>query len=267
MWIQTSAPESLPDVPQQTSSFWAADLLAFIHPQAPAFWLLAGLATLPFLPWLERRSPSGWRSWIRSAHHLLIPYAGLLLGGLSPRLMGLNELDWATSLGFGLLFIFVVGVLLVAARITLEAGHPPHRRPSIHPGRATPLAGEVAGEGGWRRLGRLLLDSGYEEFYRVFLRGGLWELLVRWPTPVQLPGYWAIWLATLLVLPEILWRRWSASQKLLDGVILLTTSILFFYTRNFWLCWILHGAIRLIFAPLAAEPVEGGSKPTRQRTA
>lgn len=267
MWILTSVPESLPGVPQQTSSFWAADLLAFIQPQASAFWLLAALATLPFLPWLERRSPPGWRGWIRPAHHLLIPYAGLLLGGLSPRLMGLSELDWATSLGFGLLFIFVVGVLLVAARITLEAGHPSDGRQPSRSGRPTPLEDAAAGQGEWHRLGRPFLDSGYEEFYRVFLRGGLWELLLRWPTPVQLPGYWAIWLAALLVLPEILWRRWSASQKLLDGVILLTTSILFFYTRNFWLCWILHGAIRLIFAPLAAEPVEGGHEPTRRRTA
>jgi hypothetical protein len=38
-------------------------------------------------------------------------------------------------------------------------------------------------------------------------------------------------------------------------VALTTTSILFFYTRNFWLCWILHVTVQLIATPPALLPL------------
>ncbi len=55
---------------------------------------------------------------------VLIPYLGLLVGGLSPRLMGISNLDWLPSIGLGLGFIFVVLVLLLLVRAATERESP-----------------------------------------------------------------------------------------------------------------------------------------------
>jgi hypothetical protein len=43
--------------------------------------------------------------------------------------------------------------------------------------------------------------------------------------------------------------------SLIQLVALMTTSILFLYTRNFWLCWIMHVAVQLLTAPPAILPL------------
>jgi len=80
----------------------------------------------------------------------------------------------------------------------------------------------------------------------VFLRGAVWELLLALPSPPESPGYWAVWLASLLALPELVIQHRHTSQRIIAGVLLVTTAILFFYTRNFFLCWLLHASVRLL---------------------
>ncbi len=226
-------------------SQWWIDQFS-IH--APGLWLLLSLTiTLAFSVWFEQTRPA-WaqRAWV--AHRLLIPYLGLLLGGLSPRLMGLTNFDWSVSLSLGAGLIFVVVALLIAVRATVELPSPhqsrtqesaPLRRAGAeHARRFRPST--------WRRVLLVIAASGVEQFHWAFLRGGIWEMILTLPEPPALPAYWAIWLAAALVVLESALLRPALLQWLLLLTILVTTSILFFYTHNFWLCWALHSAAALI---------------------
>jgi hypothetical protein len=95
----------------------------------------------------------------------------------------------------------------------------------------------------------VLLWSGAGEFHWVFLRGALWEIFLSLPEPLELPGYWAIWSAALIAAVELFASRPGFVQGLVQMTTLITTSVLFFYTRNFWLCWALHAAVQLIGSP------------------
>jgi hypothetical protein len=188
--------------------------------------------------------PVRWRQPVWLAHWLLVPYLGLLVGGLSPRLMGLTRIDWPASLGLGLGLMVGVVVLLVLVRAVVDLSEQPAPLPESPP---TPVSG-------WRIFSDTLLWSGGAEFHWAFLRGAFWEILLSLPTPLALPAYWAIWCAALLAAVEILAARPGFVTGLLHLVTLVTTSILFFYTRNFWLCWALHTAVQLIGSPDAHLP-------------
>jgi hypothetical protein len=155
------------------------------------------------------------------------------LGGLSPRLLGLSNIDWFISLGLGLGLLFVMLLLLMLVRATTSI-----------PTRANPLASiEVTT---WFYQ---LVQQGAEEFHWCFLRGALWELIQTAPTPPALPGYWAVWLAALLAAPEALFWSRGTAQRLLTLIVLIGTTVLFFYTHNFWLCWLLHASAWFIVNP------------------
>ena len=51
---------------------------------------------------------------VRVVRWVQLPYIGLILGGLSPRLMGLTEIDWASGLRVGVLLLTGLLTLLVA---------------------------------------------------------------------------------------------------------------------------------------------------------
>ena len=80
-------------------------------------------------------------------------------------------------------------------------------------------------------------------------------MLSTLPEPPELVGYWAIWIAAGIILLELLMLRPGFFPLLIQLVALTTTSILFFYTRNFWLCWVLHVAVQLLTAPPALLPL------------
>ncbi len=61
-------------------------------------------------------------------------------------------------------------------------------------------------------------------------------------------AYWSIWIAALLALPFSLLHQPTAYHRLVKAAILVMTSILFFYTRNFWLCWAVHAIAWLLLA-------------------
>ncbi len=205
----------------------------------PASWLLINLAlTMGLLLAHDWIAHSYRRPMIR-VRNILLPYLALLTGGISPRLMGLTGIDWLVSFGFGVGLITAILGLLVLVRSTIDL----------------PDQFSVAEQA--ERHGRTattvslapFVNAGIDQFYWSFLRGALWEtfqLVPTWSTP---SGYWAIWLAALVAIPEILRFQPSLPARLLKLLILLLTTILFIYTQNFWLCWLLHALILLLMFP------------------
>lgn len=228
------------------STSWLSDQFS---PYAPGFWLLVGFLVTALLISSQEYLPRRWRGLIWFALWLLVPYLGLLMGGLSPRLLGLAGHDWLAGLGLGLGLIFAVVILLTLARAVTDLG--------------APVTSDMTSDGdhaqhvrlGWHTISSTLLWCGIEQFHWVFLRGGIWETLQTLPNPPELAGYWAIWCAALVILLELLLLRPGFYPLLIQLVALTTTSILFFYTRNFWLCWVLHVAVQLLTTPPALLPL------------
>ena len=211
-----------------------------LSPLRPGFWLmlsfgLSGLALMAarFLP-----EKVVWR--LRVGRWLLTPYLGLLVGGLSPRLLGLSDLDWVAGLELGVGLIFAIWLLLALVRTSLYREATPSDTPLPA---ARPLFARVV----W---------AGAQELHWVFLRGAVWEMLLALPTPPTVPAYWAIWLASALALPGIFVQYRHISQRFSAGMLLITTAILFFYTRNFFLCWLLHASVELLLSTsqIPAQP-------------
>ncbi len=225
--------------------------IAQLSPHAPGFWLLLSLLATLALSATLKRTPRSWVQWLWLGHWLLIPYFGQLFGGLSPRLMGLAYFDWSASLSLGAGLIFAVVALLVTVRMTVDLPSP-HQSPTEESAPITRSGAEHpldAHRPAWQAVLMLIATAGAEQFHWSFLRGGLWEVLLTLPDPPELPAYWAIWIAALVVILTSALRRPAVLQWLLLLATLITTSILFFYTHNFWLCWILHSATVLILAP------------------
>ena len=217
---------------------------AFLSFHEPGFWLVVGLlcgiallAAWPFVPQTRR-------SWLLLAYWLLVPYLALISGGVSPRLMGLYHLDWPNSLRLGVGIVFVLLVAVAVARIGLSVDQ--RRQGADVPGAELSARSER-----WAKWLAAIGLCGAEEFFWSFLRGALWEIALSFPETVKLPAYWAVWLAALLALPFVLVFQPSAPARLIKIAILVATSILFFYTRNFWLCWFLHATMWLALAPLS----------------
>ncbi len=223
-----------------------------LSPLRAGFWLvlsflLAGVTTgvtRLIAPELERIA--------RLVRWVQLPYIGLILGGLSPRLMGLTELDWAVGFSIGVVLLFAMLILLALMRIWL------HTDQELPPSRATrtgtPHSGAPIQSAS---SGLLLFESSAQEFHWCFLRGAVWDLLLSLPSAPESPQYWAVWIGAALALPGISIQRKPISDRLSTALILMTTSSLFLYTRNFWLCWLLHLCIRIILQ---------WRQPTRQRT-
>ncbi len=236
---------------------------AQFSPYAPGFWLLVSILCTALLISAQPYIAARWRGTVWFAHWLLIPYLGLLMGGLSPRLLGLAGHDWLAGLGLGLGLIFAVVILLMLARAITDLGAPDATRIASTPAHhdeqppvthASPPP-RAALRLGWHTVSSTLLWCGIEEFHWVFLRGAIWEMLETAPNPPQLVGYWAIWCAAGVIFLELLLLRHRFYPLLIQLVAQMTTSILFFYTRNFWLCWVLHVAVHLLTAPPSVLPL------------
>lgn len=210
-----------------------------LTPQAPGFWLILSLVTLPLVLIVAARLSRRHQRWLYAARWVLIPYFGLMAGGLSPRLMGLSKINWATTLNLGIALLFGLMLLAIGVRIFISVNS---RSTGEEDGRAL---GEP--RSGWADMGLMILMSGAEEFHWSFIRGAIWELLLFWPQPLDgLPGYRAIWIATLITLPEIWMQPLAAPQRLVKSALLVMTAIVFFYTRNFWLAWLVHAIAWLV---------------------
>lgn len=225
--------------------------LALLSLQAPGIWLLLSLITGLLIMFFKRPRNPSQRQLLQMGLWVLIPYLGLLIGGLSPRLMGISNLDWLPSIGLGLGFIFVVLLLLLLVRAATERESPALKVDVAQASRSISRhsAEEKLDSSSVQHLFYQFLQHGAQEFHWCFLRGALWEFIYRSPTPPSLIAYWAIWIAALLAIPEISFGRPNAAQRLFGIVVLIATSILFFYTRNFWLCWLLHTTAWFIVDP------------------
>lgn len=197
--------------------------------------LLSGTATLVtrlYAPELERL--------VRVVRWVQIPYFGLILGGISPRLMGLSVIGWDSRNIVGVVVLSGLLVLLVLIRIGLHT--------------------ENSQSGAFTLTGRSwspsLIESCAQEFHWCFLRGAVWDFLLSFMSASLSPHYWAVWIGAAISLPGIYIQPLPLSDRLLTTVVLLTTSSLFLITQSFWLCCLLHLGIRVILL---------WSKPSRQR--
>lgn len=202
-----------------------------VSPVSASLWLalsfllavVSTLAAKTVAPGLERP--------VRIARWVLVPYLGLLLGGLSPRAFGLSDLDWAAGLKEGVVILAGLVALLALIRLGIEGQR---REPALHPRRSV------------RALPFQAVENAAREFHWCFLRGAAWEILLAMPFSAGATTYWAVWLAAALALPGIFFHPGPHSDKLISTLILGSTAGLFFLTRNFWLCLLLHLCLRAI---------------------
>jgi hypothetical protein len=203
--------------------------LVFFTPAEPGFWVLILL--------FDRHLAISVRplAWVPVS--LLLPYLAFISGALSPRLTGMQQIDWMVTVQTGL--PMTVGLLLLAGLVRLFLANTQTARPA--PG------AQPAG----LTFGALLTGfagAGLSEFFLCFLRGALWEILLRWPQEVSTPGYWALWAAAPLALPWLLLRTKEPQERFVLAGILIATTALFFLTRNFWLCWLAHALLAGLLA-------------------
>jgi hypothetical protein len=150
--------------------------------------------------------------------------------------MGISGINWFASFGFGLVLIGGVLVVLIIVRsVTSFSFSPPMPSTAIEvrPQRNPPAPYVTF-------LPDSLLDIGAEEFHWAFLRSATWEIFLAIPFLATQAGYWAAWVAVLLALPEVLRYQITFTQRLCKCALLITTTVLFLFTRNLWLSWFLH---------------------------
>lgn len=219
-----------------------------LRPDQPGFWLLLALFGWAMAAVANRRLAAGSQPIVAAARWLVIPYGALLSGAVSPRLMGLTLIDWRVTIGFGL--TIVVGLVAV---VGLAAAH--HGSMTPNTATATPARSWTEQIG----LGVI------QQFYWCFLRGAVGELFILSAVNFGQAEYWANWLAAFLVLPDLPARSGTPVARLSHVTALVVTTVLFIYTRNFWLCALAHSAIltifRVVLSSSAGTSTTGGRDP------
>jgi len=239
--------------------------LADYSPLLP--WVLASmawyaLATVALWLALRHSGPKGRLSsllgsipgqlglWLARLTWLIGPgYAALLLGILSPRLMGLSQVELGWGLGRGLLFAAGALAVLLAAGLSYRRAHPaqPPYLTLSHGIALTVL---------------LVMEAGALQWQWAFYRSAMIEALTT-TTTSSAPVYWGTWLAVgvLVVqgaLSPWLWhdlrRAGLAERRVLRAALLAGSSVLYLLSRNFWLAWALHGAASAILEPRVVQP-------------
>lgn len=222
-------------------------LLSQLHPAGPGFWIVFSLVI-----WAAIRLTQGhWSErqlrWLNMARWVLIPYAGLLAGSLSPRLMGLTGIDWRVTFSIGVVTLVGVTAVLAVIRLSLRDDSDISFKPGPDEKSIRPAAALT------------VLVAGAEQFHWSFLRGAVWEILLLYQNGIDLAGYWAAWIAALIVLPEILLQPLCWADRLLKVAILTITTALFILTRNFWLCWVFHAVAWFLLTPVPKSEQQGPS--------
>lgn len=271
--------------------------MRFDDPTNPAAWFLASFLVLVVVAngsWLVlrtyaarpafRRGPLAALAWLGiSLFYLLVPFAALQRGVLSPYLVGLTEINWPATLSNGMILAaLTVGGLLFGWLVYRRAMH--EQAPGAERHDVTALAGSPLPPA----LARLLtvlrapLDAGLQQWHWAFYRAAL----AGWLTlPLSLPGsaptdrllqglqsqplYWGAWLGILtiglewLVDPFARARLRRAGDRevaLRRAALAVATTGLFVLTRNLWLCLVVHLAVEMLavgwfplFLPSRAE--------------
>ncbi|MCX6040593.1 MAG: hypothetical protein NTV69_05600 [Caldilinea sp.] len=159
---------------------------AFLSFHAPGFWGVLALLTGMVVFGLRPLVPHPARAPLVHAYWVLLPFCALVLGGVSPRWMGLFYMDWETSLRLGSSYLLVIAALAATARLFWG--------PAGEGAAPAPLRSVVS-------LAAAVGTVGAEEFFWGFLRSLLTELLLR--QGMEASAYWALWLAALLALPAL----------------------------------------------------------------
>lgn len=212
-------------------------LRQILTPLGEGFWLALDLL-IGALLWVGVRFAAlRWRNLLLVGRWVVVPYFGLLFGGVSPRLMGLSGIDWQSSLALGVsLIVVTLGLLfLVQASVSGEKRKSDAGRTQQSKTDETTPANRVYG----------VLASGAEEFHWCFLRAACVSIaFTLWSADIA-SNYGAVWAAGALALPEALLAAPPGPPRLYKIVALLATTILFLFVGNFWLCWALHASIML----------------------
>lgn len=218
----------------------------------PILWIAVSLITSLAVAIIRRKWTASQQYWVDNARWVLIPYIALLSGHLSPRLMGLTEFNWLSSISIGAGFITVVAILLTLVLNNgtdlLQANQIPHG------GQTQPDSSLGTTQQG-KTAAQLIVSGAAQQFHWAFLRSALWETLLRIgftsPAAVNL----GIWVGSLIAALELLLHKRNTVQRLVDLTTLLLTTILFFYTRNLWLCWVLHIMVSFLLKPQVTAAV------------
>jgi hypothetical protein len=164
--------------------------------------------------------------------------------------MGVEGVQWENSFGFG---VIVLGLLLaawfsvhLAASTSLRASDAEAASAVLHP--QTDRGAKTERERRhWVRVQSALLD-GAKEFNWSFWRAGWLSVLLLAGGQPATSFYWACWIAAICALPGLLTNTANALNWLISLALLFSTTVLFFYTQNFWLCWLTHTFIRTMMA-------------------
>lgn len=220
---------------------WLSPLREQIQQDPLYTWVIASVAVFVTASWLGWLAPR-WQShhpdgrlarWARRgevqgilwivcfAYSLGIPYAALLLGLASPRLLGLTEINWVQSLGPG-------GALAGIALAILILGWWGYRREVPPPPDLLPwplaILDVAALQGHWalyRAGATLWLNDAY---------GGVWAGLALVALEAALvPLTWQA-----LAAPD------HAERVLRPAAFAFSSTVLFYFTHNLWLCWAFH---------------------------
>lgn len=228
---------------------------AFLSFHAPGFWLvmalLGGVMVFGIRPFISTSAQTP----VIVAYWVLVPYLALISGGVSPRLMELVYIDWAISLRIGVglalaLIVLALGMRAATVSSPAKRGEKTARHQSSRV---------------WVATLTVIGLCGTEEFFWAFLRGAIAELLANPQISLTSPGYWAIWIAALLATPAALINTTGSYSRLIKATILVISSIVFFYTRNFWLCWLMHVAVWLIFLQPQRAPYPPNGHPVTSK--
>jgi hypothetical protein len=161
-----------------------------------------------------------------------LPFLALIKGITNPRLLGLSDLDWIRGIGAGV-------PLGLGAFLLLAWGWSHHIRSLGRRKVERPRSGEVhllSQPWGWPLT---LLEVIYLEAHWAFYRSGLLTVL---------GDYWGVFAGLGVVLIEwatnpILRRNLGTERQgeiLSMASLALVIAILFLFTKNLWLCAIIH---------------------------
>jgi hypothetical protein len=207
----------------------------------PGLWLIVAFAAAIVLLIARYYSPAPWRTWLAPAYWFFIPYFALLAGAVSPRLMGLFWIDWRMTFQVGAGLLLAIGLLALLAWLFV-----------------LPRNEIGGGANGSQRVLWIAL-AGAEEWFWCFLRAALWEIALTAPQTPVAPLYLAVWGAALLALPLVLVLQESGRLRFVKTAILVVTTVAFLFTRNFWLCWLIHASLAVLFTPAAVRPQQHGA--------
>lgn len=227
--------------------------------QPPLGWLGASILAGLCLLLLYQQVPPIYRRSLRNARWLVIPFLGLITGGISPRFMGLTGINWFSSFGYGLVLIGGVLLILTLVRsvmaLSLAAAPaipaPVMLPPTGHPRRIPTPVDSSRQQHYALSFSNAFFNLGAEEFHLAFLRSAIWEIFLTTTPALLQVNYWAAWTALLLAIPELLFYQNTATARLCKGALLTATTVLFIFTRNFWLSWLLHLLGWMVLAPSA----------------